>query len=130
MKFTIKKQIGSQVYPFTFEGETLHECVMESQKLSFYNVPKCECGSTNLYLGARIAKSGDKKFKYTFVKCNNHECRAELTFGEKADGSGTVYLRKNDDKSLAWKSMDKDYSKLNGKIENKPDDVDKNDIPF
>lgn len=120
MKLTIKKKIGTTIYPVTFEGESLHECVMESQKLSFYDVHKCSCGSDNLYLGARIAKSGEKKFKYTFIKCL--ACKAELTFGEKADGSGTVYLRRNDDKSLAWKNHEvKDN--LKGNVENKPDDL-------
>jgi len=101
MELIIKKIIGQTVYPFTVSGKNLHECVMESQKLSFPHILECGiCGSDDLYLSAHVAEG----YKYTEVRCN--KCRAELTFGLRKDDPDVSFFRKNDDGSLAWKKFD------------------------
>lgn len=101
MELIIKKIIGQTVYPFTFTGNTLHEVVMESQKLSFADVHECGiCGSNDLYLSAHVAEG----FKYTEIRCN--KCRAELTFGVRKDNPEVSYLRRDEKTgSLAWKKF-------------------------
>lgn len=101
MELIIKKTIGKTVYPFTFTGSTLHEVVMESQKLSFPDVHTCGiCGKDDLYLSAHVAEG----YKYTEIRCN--DCRAELTFGVRKDNPEVSYLRR-DEKSgkYAWKKF-------------------------
>ena len=101
MELIIKKIIGQTVYPFTVSGKNLHECVMESQKLSFPHILECGiCASDDLYLSAHVAEG----YKYTEVRCN--KCRAELTFGLRKDDPDVSFFRKNDDGSLAWKKFD------------------------
>lgn len=111
MQLTIKKKIGKETYTFIVEGQNLFETLMESNKLSFGNVEKCGlCGGDNLVLGAHLGKD---KFKYADIKCLNYDCRASLTFGNRADDPNTYYLRKEDSdkkgqdgkiiKQYAWK---------------------------
>ena len=91
MKLTIKKQIGKNSYPFTFDGKNLHEVVMESKKLSFYDVPKCGlCQSDNLVLSGHVAQG---KYKYTEIRCL--DCKGQLTFGQTQEDPDTFYLRKD-----------------------------------
>ncbi len=98
MKLSIKKQIGKTEYPFQVEGDNLHDLVMQAQKLSFGDVPKCGiCGSDNLILEAHVAQN---KYKYTSVKCLN--CKASVTFGQRQEDPSTYYLRKNGNKELDW----------------------------
>jgi len=102
MELTIKKKIGKDSYTFIVSGKNLYELIMESQKLSFGNVDKCDiCQSDNLILNGRLAQ---KKFKYAEVKCLN--CRASLVFGNTTEDPDVYYLRKNDAKQLAWKAYD------------------------
>ena len=85
----IEKKIGKRTYEFTVEGENLHEAVMESKKLSFYDVHKCGCcGSDDLILDAHIAKN---KFRYTTIKCN--KCRASVNFGQQQEDDSIFYLK-------------------------------------
>lgn len=104
-KMKIEKKIGKRTYEFTVEGENLHEAVMESKKLSFYDVPKCGCcDSDDLVLDAHVA---NKKFKYTTVKCN--KCKASVNFGQQQEDSNIFYLRTRDKvdgsgkKEVDWK---------------------------
>jgi hypothetical protein len=91
-KMKIEKKVGKRTYEFTVEGENLHEAVMESKKLSFYDVHKCGCcGSDDLVLDAHVAKG---KFKYTTVKCNG--CKASVNFGQQQEDSNVFYLRTRD----------------------------------
>ena len=100
MEMFIKKNIGKNVYTFVVDGKNLHDCVMESQKLSFSDVKNCGCcGKDNLILNARKAKD---KFKYTEVKCL--DCKASLVFGTPQDDIDTSYLRKNAEKKYDWKA--------------------------
>ncbi len=100
MELIIKKTIGKTVYPFTFTGLTLHEVVMESQKLSFPDVHTCGiCGKDDLYLSAHVAEG----YKYTEIRCNN--CRAELTFGVRKDNPEVSYLRRDEKGNYAWKQF-------------------------
>lgn len=100
MELIIKKTIGKTVYPFTFTGSTLHEVVMESQKLSFPDVHTCGiCGKDDLYLSAHVAEG----FKYTEIRCN--DCRAELTFGVRKDNPEVSYLRRDEKGNYAWKQF-------------------------
>ena len=99
MKLNITKQIGRNKYIFQVDGQNLFEVVMQAQKLSFGDVPKCGiCGGDNLELEAHVAQG----FEYTSVKCK--DCRASLTFGQKKDDKNTYYLRRNEDKKLDWKA--------------------------
>ena len=109
MKLTVRKQIGQTTYPFTFEGETLHDVIMASQQLAFIGVEKCgmpQCASPDLYLRAYITKEPDK-YKYVVVTCQT--CRAALTLGQRKDDQ-SYYFRTNEDRSLSWTP----YIKKNG----------------
>jgi len=99
----IEKKIGKRTYEFTVEGENLHEAVMESKKLSFYDVHKCGCcQSDDLVLDAHVAQG---KFKYTTVKCNI--CKASVNFGQQVENSDVFYIRTRDKvgggKEADWK---------------------------
>lgn len=109
MRITINKQIGRGIYPFTFEGEDLFQCVMESQKLSFGDVANCGiCNSDNLRLNAAIR--GEKKYKYTEIKC---ECGAAVTFGKREDDEKVFYLhRDKNTKKLDWKAYNAEETPL------------------
>ena len=103
MEMIIKKQIGKTAYTFVVEGKNLHEVVMESKKLSFYDVYKCGlCGDENLSLSAHVAKG---KFKYTEIRCN--KCKASLTFGQTQEDPDTFYLRRVDGQ-YDWKAFEKE----------------------
>lgn len=102
MKLIINKQIGDKTYSFEVEGRNLYECVTESQKLSFSDVPKCGiCESEKLVLNARLAQG---KYKYVEIKCLN--CKAQLTFGNKQEDADVYYLRKKEDKTYDWKKFE------------------------
>lgn len=119
MRLTIKKQIGKQVYPFTFEGDNLHDVVMQSQKLSFGNVYKCGiCGSEHLALSAHVAQG----YKYTEVRCLDPKCRASLTFGQRREDSDTFFYRRKEDKSLDWQPFKRDNNDEE-KIDSTNDDL-------
>ena len=101
-KMKIEKKVGKRTYEFTVEGENLHEAVMESKKLSFYDVHKCGCcGSDDLVLDAHVAKG---KFKYTTIKCN--KCRASVNFGQQQEDSNIFYLRTRDKVDGTGKEVD------------------------
>ena len=102
-KMKIEKKIGKRTYEFTVDGENLHEAVMESKKLSFYDVHKCGCcQSDDLVLDAHVAQG---KFKYTTVKCNG--CKASVNFGQQVENSDVFYIRTRDKvgggKEADWK---------------------------
>lgn len=107
MRLTIKKKIGKTIYPFTFEGDNLHDVIMESSKLSFGDVQKCGvCGSEHLILDAHVAQG----YKYTEIKCL--ACKAQLVFGKRRDDDSVYFLRKNDNKEYDWtKYESKDVGK-------------------
>jgi len=99
----IEKKVGKRTYEFTVEGANLHEAVMESKKLSFYDVHKCGCcGSEDLVLDAHVAQG---KYKYTTVKCNG--CKASVNFGQQQENPDVFYLRTrnkadNTGKEIEW----------------------------
>ncbi len=108
MKLTIIKKIGRTEYPFTFEGNDLHEVLMESEKLSFGNVNKCGlCDNEYLFLSAYITK--EDNFKYVKISCPN--CRASVTFGRKKENPDVYYLRKTDSGELDWQAYKGEPSK-------------------
>lgn len=107
MKMNETKQIGKRKYNFQFEGTNLFEVLLEAQKLSFGDVPKCGvCGKDNLVLNARnsVSKTDKKTYKYTEIKCL--DCSASLTFGRTQDDPDTFYLRRNEKKELDWKAYE------------------------
>lgn len=99
MKLTIQKQIGNNRYGFQFEGADLHECLMESQKISFYDLTKCGlCDSPHMRLLAYITK--EDKFKYVKVVCN--QCRGSLTLGQSKSDHAYYYRKDKDTGALEW----------------------------
>lgn len=101
-KMKIEKKVGKRTYEFTVEGENLHEAVMESKKLSFYDVHKCGCcGSDDLVLDAHVAQD---KFNYTTVKCNG--CKASVNFGQQQKDADVFYLRTRDKADGTGKEVD------------------------
>lgn len=100
----VEKKIGKRTYEFTVQGENLYEAVMESKKLSFYDVHKCGCcGSDDLMLDAHLAQG---KFKYVTVKCNNKDCRASLNFGSQTENPDVFYLKLRDKADGTGKEQD------------------------
>lgn len=109
-KMKIEKKVGKRNYEFTVEGENLHEAVMESKKLSFYDVHKCGCcDSDDLVLDAHVAKG---KFKYTTIKCN--KCRASVNFGQQQEDSNIFYLRTRDKVDGTGKEVDWNLAPADG----------------
>jgi len=101
-KMKIEKKVGKRTYEFTVEGENLHEAVMESKKLSFYDVHKCGvCGSDDLVLDAHVAQD---KFNYTTVKCNH--CKGSVNFGQQQKDPDIFYLRTRDKQDGSGKEAD------------------------
>lgn len=124
MQLFIYKQIGRNKYTFVVEGKNLFETIMESRKLSFYDVPACgKCNSDNLILTAHTAGKKDE-FEYTEIRCL--KCGASLTFGQTKADKDVFFLRKNADKTFAWKEKqgeDKEDKVID-------DDTPNNDLPF
>ena len=103
MQLFITKKIGKRSYPFVVEGADLHEAVMESEHLSFPDVPYCGvCNSDDLSLTARVSQG----FKYVSIKCGN--CRADLTFGKTKADANTYFLRRNNAGQFDWKAYEKE----------------------
>lgn len=99
MKLEIRKKIGNNIYAFTFDGGDLHECLMESQKLSFWDLEKCgKCSSNFLRLFAYVTR--EKKYKYVKVVCG--ACRASLTLGQSTEDGAYYYRKDKDTKELDW----------------------------
>ena len=101
MKLTIRKTIGNKQYSFCFEGADLHECLMESQKISFYDLMKCGidgCGSPHLRLYAYETK--EEKYKYIKVMCS--ACKASLTLGQSKKDNAYYFRKDENTKALAW----------------------------
>ena len=122
MEMFINKQIGKNKYTFVAEGENLFEMVMESKKLSFYDVSSCGlCGSDNLFLSAHFA---GKKNEYEYTTINCGKCGATLTFGQTKADKNVFFLRKNDKKEFDWKS------KENKSEEKEEEPEEKSDLPF
>ena len=108
MELIIRKTIGKQVYSFVCSGKNLHDCVMEAEKLSFGDVPKCGlCGNENLVLRAYMTKEGG--FRYTKIECL--ACRGGLTFGQQKKDPDTFYLRKTEDGKPEWIKPEKKEGK-------------------
>jgi hypothetical protein len=104
MKMNITKLIGQNNYTFTVEGSNLFELVQESQKLGFGDIDKCGlCGSDQISLRSYITEKDH--FEYVKVSCS--KCFAQVTFGKSKKDPNTFYLRKNEDKSIAWEKIAK-----------------------
>ena len=108
----IEKKMGKRIYEFTVEGTNLHEAIIESKKLSFYDVDKCGlCSSDDLILDAHVAQ---EKFNYTTVKCNS--CKASLNFGQQLKNDDVFYLKTRErsdgnGKEFDWKPVQSNNSK-------------------
>ncbi|WP_226268732.1 hypothetical protein [Hymenobacter pini] len=104
LQMMVTKRLGKRQFHFTVQGNNFHEVVAEYDRLSFPDVAKCGiCGSDNLDLTSRVAKD---KFKYTSLKCL--DCRADVTFGKRADDDNTYFLRKTEDGKLDWRAWEKE----------------------
>lgn len=102
--YFVKKKIGKETHQFSVEGENLHDVVMTSKNLSFYDVDKCGCcGSDDLMLSAHVAKN---KFKYVTIKCKNPKCKASVNFGQQQENPEIFYITTREEggkKVLDWK---------------------------
>lgn len=102
MQMTFSKQIGGKKYQFTVEGNNLFELAREAQKIGFSDVFKCGlCGEEHLYLHAYTTTKGN----YDYVKLVCADCKGQVTFGQPKKDKNTFYLRKNEDKSIAWEKF-------------------------
>lgn len=110
MTYYIKKKIGREYHSFSVEGATLHEAVMASRKLSFFDVHKCGlCDSDDLELSAHVTPN--EGHEYTYVRCK--KCKATLNFGQQKKDSDVFYLRTTTiesgpyagQKTLDWKAF-------------------------
>lgn len=103
MKLEVRKTIGNNTYAFTFEGKDLHECLMESQKLSFHDIMKCgKCDSPYIKLFAYLTK--EKNYKYVKVVCG--KCRASVTLGQSSNDNAYYYRKDKETKELDWQTYD------------------------
>lgn len=103
MRMNLIKKIGKNNYHFQFEGSTLFEVLMESQKLSFDDVEQCGiCGKNDLFLEAHYGtKNGKPAYEYCSVKCK--DCKSSVTFGKTQEDSTVVFLRKKGG-NLDWQA--------------------------
>jgi hypothetical protein len=96
---SFSKTIGKERFTFTVDGNNLFELVEEMQKMGFYDVFKCGlCGSDKLSLRSYVTK--DDGYEYVKIGCN--ECKGQVTFGKSKEHKDTFFLRKNDDRTIAW----------------------------
>ena len=103
MQLTKTLIIGQNTYQFTFEGADLHEALMESQKVSLWDIDQCGvCGSSNLKLHAYTTKEGG--YKYVKVGCN--KCKASLTLGQAKKDNAYYYRRDEVSGNLDWKAFE------------------------
>lgn len=103
MEMTFSKQIGGKKYTFIVIGNNLFELVKEAQKISFNDVFKCGlCESEHLYLYAYTTEKGN----FDYVKLTCADCGGQITFGQPKRDKNTFYLRKNEDKTLAWEKFE------------------------
>lgn len=103
MRMFVKKVIGKETYTFEVEGNNLFEVIMEAQRLSFRDVPKCGlCDSDNLYLKAYKTTEG----QYEYIKIICVKCKGSLTFGKRKDVKDTYFLRRTET-GYDWKAFEK-----------------------
>ncbi len=102
MKMNVTKKIGKTNYHFQFEGDTLFKVLQESQKLSFDDVTACGiCKSDNLILESHWGtEKGKNMYEYCSVKCQ--DCRASVTLGRTKEDTTVYFLRKDENKNIAW----------------------------
>lgn len=103
LKQCITKQLGKRKYIFQFEGQTLFDVLMESQTLSFPDIPKCgNCNSDNLILKAHKAQ---EKYEYVTVRCL--KCNSYLNLGKCTDNK-TYFLNPDSKGNFNWEKYEKD----------------------
>lgn len=90
MTYYVKRKIGREYHSFSMNGANLHEAVMASKKLSFFDVHKCGlCGSDDLEISAHVTEK--EGHEYTYVQCKS--CKARLNFGQQKKDSDVFYLK-------------------------------------
>lgn len=115
ISYYIKKRVGNEIHSFSVEGESLHDVVMQSKKLSFHDVSKCgACGSEYLNLSAHVTEK--EGHEYTLIKCG--KCKSFVNFGQQKKNDDIFYLRTRDEidqnghttgkKELDWQQMQED----------------------
>ena len=93
------KKLGRNNFTMGFEGDTLHEALLESKSVSFWDIKSCGlCGKDDLFADAYKAGQ-NKEYDYTVIRCR--DCGAKVTFGMKKDKTA-MFLRKTEDKKLEW----------------------------
>ncbi len=90
MKKIVTKTIGKEKHVFQVEGENLHACLMEANKMSFPDIHKCDlCGSDDLKLDAYTTEADN--FNYVVVRCN--KCKGTLNMGQQKKQSDVYYYQ-------------------------------------
>jgi len=102
MRLGLTKIIGENQYNFSFDGADLWECIMESQKVSIYDIKECGlCHTSFLKLIAYETK--EDKYKYVKVSCN--KCKGSLTLGQAKSDNAYYYRRDKDTGNLDWQAF-------------------------
>ena len=85
-----KWKVGREWHNFAFEHDNFHGVILESKKLSFPNIEKCDlCGSDDLDLSAHTTEK--EGYDYVYIRCR--KCRATLNFGQQKKDKDMFYLR-------------------------------------
>ena len=89
VEMILKKKFGKNSYTFVVNGDSFKNAVIESSKLSFGDVDKCDiCESDELFLGGHVTK--EEGHEYAYVRCK--KCRSTLNFGTQKKATDVNYL--------------------------------------
>ena len=101
-----KVMVGKSEYFIGGEGNDLFEAVKEMGLIkSLHDIYKCGiCGSDSLVLHCHEA--GEKKFKYTTVRCRVKDCGGTLNISENMTTHESYYKR-TEGGELDWKKVEK-----------------------
>lgn len=94
MKFTVPFRICT----VEIESANVKDAFRQMSVLAeIFNEEKCGvCGCEDIVPKSREVEKNKKTYEYFEMACSNPKCRARLSFGQRADGSGIFPTRKLD----------------------------------
>ena len=94
----MKATVPMKICTVEIEGQNVKDLFRQIASLSeIFNEEKCgQCGGTEIRPNTRTVEKNKKNYEYFEMVCLNPKCRARLSFGQKADGSGIFPTRKLD----------------------------------